>query len=685
MRRSHGLAAVYRSLQTPGDFPVTTVETIRSERILIVIDDAHTGLTLEGAWRSVDFADFVEALTTLGGAARIVMASERALPLPESVPQVPLPLLSQSEAELLARELAEYHAATDTEPRIAGAWKVCRGHPGLVVTLSRSREADDEIKRLAARWGVFSPPSPRTLASQKPLMQNRIGADIENWTLARMAEQPAGSATALVMLCALEAPDRHLARVAAMWPLIASQLDIEVPGSTTDSLLDGTMAMLDEAIAVGLIQISAMGGLYVHPAAAAAARTLRPDVDDLTARLMAMSWQDQHDKAVDSRAGLDALAHYAASAVPYLIRQGEWEAASMRAEQAIHHDMSPSMAARLIPFVNEIVIATTDSPLRAATRFVRATIVGELDPGKGLAAMTELYEEAEKAQNIKLMVGCMTAIANHTAISNPAQALRFVQQAIERVVAGVGPLASIMLRLNAAKLCSELGDSAEISARRAREISADLDAYVVSGRDLSGAHLPTLRAELLQFATQINVSLDREPADGVVAGLAPDPQRVPQRNLIRAQFNAYVAARHRAGSDSFEEVFAAMLAEYGEMEPERALVLGELAEIRWESGNSADALELLRRALRIDYATTATSQAARDHRHRAAILAATGDSRRAAVHLLAAGIIHLRISAGLFAFVGNESLSASVWTFQRLMPICALSWSLTWTWTSTNF
>ena len=109
------------------------------------------------------------------------------------------------------------------------------------------------------------------------------------------------------------------------------------------------------------------------------------------------------------------------------------------------------------------------------------------------------------------------------------------------------------------------------------------------------------------------------------------------------------------------------LREYGETEPERALVLGELADIRWESGNSADALELLRRALRIDYATDATSQAARDHRHFAAILAATGDSQMAAVHLLTAGIINLRIAGGLFTMVPQASISASVWEAKLLI------------------
>ena len=663
MKRSHGLAALKRALMVPGHTPPVTVGTVRSERMLIVIDDAHASLNVGGNWRSTDFGEFVEALTAPGGAARIVMASERVLPLPVYVPQVSMPLLSRSEAELLARQLAELHDATDTAPETASAWLVSRGHPGLIVDVFRSADQRREAMRLAADWDVFTPPSPRTVARRKPLARSRIGSRIQAWARARIAEQAAVSAAALIVICSMEASDRHLAMVSTVWTFIADDLGVEV--SDADPLLDST---LESAVAVGLVQPFQAGMFLVHPAVAAAVRMLRPDIEDLTVRVMALWWQGRHDKGEDDGAARDELAHFAASAVPYLMRLDEWETASMRAEQAIHHDMSPAMAARLIQFVNEIVIATTDSPLRGVTRFVRATVVGELDAAKGFAAMTQLYEEAEKAGDIALMVGCMTAIANHTSMSNPGQALTFVQRAIEHTAgANVSPAVSIMLRLKAAKLASELGDPDRISASRAREISADLDAHIASGSSIAGVDLPTLRAEILQFAEQVDAPSDREHLDGAYAGLAADGPGAPQRDLIRAQFNTYVGARRRAGDYSTEEVFAAILNEYSETEPERALVLGELADIRWESGNSADALELLRRALRIDYATDATSQAARDHRHFAAILAATGDSQKAAVHLLTAGIINLRISGGLFTMVPQATVGASAWEAKLLI------------------
>jgi hypothetical protein len=248
MKRSHGLAGLKRSLRVPGHTSPVTVETIRSERMLIVIDDAHAALTVEGNWRSTDFGEVVEALTAPGGAARIVMASERVLPLSEYVPQVPMPLLSRSEAELLARQLAEHHDATDTAPETAGAWLVSRGNPGLIVEVFRPTDQRREARR-AAHWNVFTPPSPRTVARRKPLARRHIGSRIQGCARARIAEQPAISAAALMVIGSTEASDRHLAMVSTIWPFIADGLGLEVSGA--DPLLDST---LEGAVAVGLIQ-----------------------------------------------------------------------------------------------------------------------------------------------------------------------------------------------------------------------------------------------------------------------------------------------------------------------------------------------------------------------------------------------------------------------------------------------
>lgn len=669
MRSTHGLATVCRSLGLPASRSrPPRVDWVRDQRVLIIIDDAHTGLTAQGCWRSPELGEFLDAVAAPGGAARLMLASERLLPVAPHVTQLALPLLSKSEAELLSRELAEYHGLTG-EPTTAPVGLVCRGHPGLIVDLfsAAPKQIWPATLRLGRLWDVPTPPSPGTAAARKPLAAGHPGSKIAAWATAGIAELADSSGLLMSLLCAIEAADRRRGVLQVLWPTTVERLGGE--GGQHDEL-DTVMAPL---LAAGLVAPLGEEYLVVQPAVAAAARRVRADVDHLAAQAMAMWWQQFYELGGDRGADADTLAHSAASAVPYLMRLGAWERASTWAEIAIHTDTSPDMAARLRPYVGEIVAATAVQPeLRRVTRYVLATVVSVLDRGQGLAAMTGLYHEAEQCDDAAVMICAAAAIADAMAPTSPAQAHRWLQEAINRQEQHpINPLVSIILRLKAAKLANDLGTEAQTSLATAHQLAEELQELIASGQPLRGVHLPSLQSELADFMTTAarRATQPTQPRPTLLSGFE-DPEIASQRDIIQAQFNSLSTTASSGSGDSIaEELLAAMVAEYSASADlaKRGLVLGVLAEIRWKTGTIAEGVEFSRRALRADYGATACLQAAHDHRQLAVMLVGAGDPSSAALHLLAAAIIYLRISDGLFALVGDYHVSAAIWTVKMLI------------------
>jgi CHAT domain len=666
LRSTHGLGALGRSLGVPASAAcAATADWVRDQRVLIIIDDAHTGLTAQGCWRSAELGEFLHAVSAPGGAARLMLASQRVLPLALHI-SVALPLLSRSEAGLLSRELAEYYGLSG-EPMTAPVGLVCQGHPGLIIDLysKSAKQIRPATLRLCQLWDVPTPPSPATAAARKPLAATHPGSAIAAWATARHVELAEASKVLLSLVCAIETPDRCREVLQVLWPLVLEHLG--------RGHVDDLDTVLTPLLAAGLLERAGEESLRVQPAVAAVMRGIDTAVDDVAVDAMAMWWLHFYQRGGEDGADADTIAHWAALAVPYLMRQGKWEQASTCAEVAIHNDDSPEMAARLRPYVTEVVTATADSAQRRATRYVLATVVSVLDREQGLAAMTALYREAQQGEDAGMLVATAMVIADQLAPTSPQQAHRWLQEAISTYQQHPdNPLVSIMLRLKAAKIQSDVGAEAQASLATALQLVQELQELIASGSPLQGVHLPALQSELNEFVATAarRATQPGQPQPAAVLGDWEDPETASQRDAIRAQFNSVSRSDVSGSGDSIaEELLAAILAEYsGPADTaKRGLVLGVLAEMRYNAGSVAEGLEFTRRALRADYDAAACLQAAYDHRQLAVMLAGAGDADLAAVHLLAAAIITVRVSEGLFAVVGDYRVSGAVWTVKMLM------------------
>ncbi|MCU1640340.1 MAG: ATPase protein [Nocardia sp.] len=644
-----------------------SIAEIRGKSILLVVDDAHHGLDDSGNWRSPELGSLIEELSVPGGRARILLASQRPLPLSPNVRHVVVPLLNRSEAGLLHRQLAERNGIENPERATSLAWLVCRGHPKLTIDVGGGTRAEEkrEARRLGSLWNVYSPPAPSTARDSPTPAGSHPGSHIERWAEERITTLPTTSSALLSVICGLEMSDRATPVLDLVWSLFvdAGVIDKSAGPDFTDHL----GPLFDAGLAQRYKDIFVL----VHPAVAQVARGFDRTIDRITATTMSTWWSLHHDGEHADTESEDALAHYAASAVPYLMRSGAWEAASARAEQAIHHDDSPNMAARLLPLVNTIVLAGSDTPWRRASRYVRAVIVGKIDPQVGLDALTGLFDEAKSLGDAHVMVAAASGIANILTESNPQGAHDWLQEAMKHTGEGtLSPLALFNLRLKSAKLVYQSGADTAHSAAVARDLAVELDA-LAAGDDLSGANLHTLQAEVRHFQERAgrSIELGGDSSSGQPFFGEADP-KASQRELLRAQFNALSEALpHGSFGSGVEHLLAALLAEFAQPgdDAERALVLATLAQLRRRDGSTTDAVALLERALRADYAARASSQAAQDHHQLAIASAELGKPKDAALHLCAAAIIRTRVSKGLFLFVQQPPVLLSIWSLKLLV------------------
>lgn len=110
-----------------------------SNRILIVLDNADSLVTADGAWREPRWGDLLSALTAHRGRGKLIVTSRNPLPLPGARLE-PLHALPRDESVLLARELPHLRTlfgegGGDVERgqrALAQVLRVAQGHPKLL-------------------------------------------------------------------------------------------------------------------------------------------------------------------------------------------------------------------------------------------------------------------------------------------------------------------------------------------------------------------------------------------------------------------------------------------------------------------------------------------------------------------------------------------------------------------------
>ena len=648
--------------------PHTTARAIRSRHALLVIDEADSLLAHDGAWRD-GLGDLITALLDPGARSRTVLIAHRPLPgLPLLAPSLGVRMLSRSESEWLARELHESwqeaaSSAEDGEDEGDGRaspeglpWLVCRGHPGLIghCGTGGSRQVTLRTRRIDRAWEVTTPLAPDVARARRPLGARHPGARIANWASERAATLPPAAQRALCFLASIEQPDRTPGRTSFVWSMLAADTKVDA-------------GPLDEALApaeiVGLAERSPQGTYLLHPAIAAAARALDPQVHDRTIRYLYVIWDARYqEEMAKPRPSQETAAHCTASAVPYLMRLGLWESASEACERAIVHDGSPEMAGRLAPYNTQVARAALGTPLELKATLVRAAIIRHLDESRSLAILTRLYDRAAHAGDEPVALVAASSAATLLAGKDPVQARDFLQRAQDiSAAAQEPPWARVRLRNIEAEIRHNLSDWAGALAEAQGAIGL-LDQAAAAGVPLPGINQHAERTAALAFAAAAARALgERERAQDYRGQLAALDQSSAQRAAAQSQFNEISELIRQGRLGQARDLLLAALATFtgpGDT-GDQGLVLIRLAQVEHRAGHHDDAVALGRRALRASYSAGERLDAAEAHASMANFLAATSAAAEAPSHLLAAAVIHVRMLNELLAWMRDPRTPAA--------------------------
>ena len=419
------------------------------------------------------------------------------------------------------------------------------------------------------------------------------------------------------------------------------------------------MGPLDEAAvsceAVGLAERTPAGEYRLHPVVAYACRGLDREVHDSTVRGLYAIWKRFYQDAnSEPRPSEEILGHCAASSVPYLMRLGLWEQASEACEQAINHNSSPAMAARLLPYDIQIMQATKGTPAQLITTFVYAHLIRELDEDRGLTVLTRLLGRAVRDGDDITTMAAASALATLLTRKDPNQAYQFLKIAqATHMATQLQPWSDLLLQNIEAQICSQLGDWAAALAG-AQTVLDGLERLAAAGLQPQGVNPHSLRGTALTIAAQAADQLgQKERADDYHSQLTEHDESSGQRAASETQFNAI---QDRIRNGHLDEAQTLLLAALGQFATpgdvgKRGLILIELAQIEHRRGHHDDAITLGRRALRASYVAAERLDAAAAHSRMANFLA-TGPRQsiaEAPAHILAAAVIHMRLSQLLLA------------------------------------
>ena len=152
--------AVHRQAKLEGFLPRLT-NLMEQHAIFLLIDGIDALFTPEGSWQDDMWGAVVNALLDHHGGSRLVLTSRRPLvPRPDRLCVVPVPVLSPSEALLLARQLPHLGAVLrgrtkwpmdQAVPLIADLLAAAGGMPGLIRAADKELTSPAMLGALAAR------------------------------------------------------------------------------------------------------------------------------------------------------------------------------------------------------------------------------------------------------------------------------------------------------------------------------------------------------------------------------------------------------------------------------------------------------------------------------------------------------------------------------------------------------
>jgi tetratricopeptide (TPR) repeat protein len=347
-----------------GDFLARLTTLMEESRLLIVIDNIESLISEGGEWRDDRWGTAIGAMTARQGPGRLILTSRRVPSgLTGAAPQMEtlsVDALSDDEALLLARELPHLKALIDgklpgidhiTSRRLVrSVLNAARGHPKLLEL------ADGQVAhpaRLAALVEAGDTAPESGPAATTPDYWQVLAA----WTRLVADTLAPGERALFWFLCCLEEPDRRRWIVGASWADLWQRLGRD--GEPPD-LDQGLAAVSATSLVTIRPAVNGTDETYpVHPGVAEAGRghagqLFRDAADTVSAGFWEAVHLSEYAQAGGGNVDTGLLVRAGLAAVPYLLRQQQWDRAAGLLEGAFVRDPSRANAAAVLPAIEEI-------------------------------------------------------------------------------------------------------------------------------------------------------------------------------------------------------------------------------------------------------------------------------------------------------------------------------------------
>jgi tetratricopeptide (TPR) repeat protein len=599
-------------------------ELLQRRRLLVVIDNAESLLTDSGTWRDDNWGRVIGALTGHKGLGRLMLTSRR-VPAGLAGPRVEaVDALSPDEALLLARELPKLRRLIydelpgidrDDSRRLAvGVLNVAQGHPKLLELADGQASHPDRLAVLVAAgdraWreqgglpdGFFATGDAATSRGSAASTGDHWHV-LAAWTNAVADTLSPGERDLFWFLCCLEEADREDWILAYTWSDSWPRLG-----------RDGEPPDIGEA----LTAVAATGLVAIRPRANAASTwyAIHPGVGEAGRAQAGIPFQDAADAgavafwaSVFRRAsghaggtvhtGLTVRAGLAA--VPYLLRQQQWELAARLLDAAFQQDPSHANAAAMLPAITH---ATRHDPDRADAL---ARVLHVLDPAAAQKVMRDYlataitggnYSSASRAAGW-LMNSCLSSGRLTEALDLADQAITYTLQA------GLGPWTKLLAEVQRLQVLGALGQAGTVLAEVTR-LRGHLDTLPATAGPSEAAIPWNVRELLLDTGRSAALQLRRwDDALNLSAAIVVSERdrHAPASETARTRFNDYTPLLRLGRTDQALALLQDCLKVFQESRDPRLIgkTLCALADAEEKRGHGEAAIRLAHDALRHSY------------------------------------------------------------------------------------
>lgn len=647
-------------------------QLLQQRSILIVLDNLESLLTSKGEWLDPRWGVLMATLLEHRGLSRTVLTS-RVVPAElkahTSVQLEPIHALSLSEAAVLARELPNLGRLMRGESPagvargrelVARTLSVVQGHPKLV-ELAEGQAADPDtlathLDRAAPAWSGDESRLEHFFREGT----SSFGAEefldaLSLWTRGAAAGLPDAARTLFHFICALEEGDRQRSVVAADWADLWRRL--ERPGDAPE--LDATLSPLRAA---GLVDVRSVGAdqcVYdVHPGVAETGRydadaTFHGTVDTLLAELWIAVFQRGRDR--EQGGGGEKVARAGLSAVPYLMRQKQWDMASGLIEQALNRDASPSTIASVLPLLRHIVTATADTPSESAVAGLLARALyqaGRLTEAEAL--LKEVVRRTTEREQFFVLSGAMGYLIRLLRDTGRGkEALPLIEEKKQATAkAGLGPWTQLADEGQRLQLLNELGEHDSVLSA-VDHLRGQMDALPEQDeRHKEGVHPWRVRETILDVGRSAASRLEHwNAALALNADVVASQQARGATSLetARTRFNDYRALlRLHRDADARTLLYdVRSTCERSGATGDLGRVFVALADLEGNHNNLSAALTFVQAALRYTYLAGNPEPCAISHNNLSSYLRRAGAQREAIItHRLAAVLINYQTWSG---------------------------------------